>query len=425
MNVGRSVRQASRHLTERYDLSVAYVFFFASFFFSPWNELRNVLYAFVLVPFILTLRLDKLKSYARSTVFVFSMTYLAYMLLTLAWAKDTTLSHAAEYGLWSISLFVLFGATSDLLRKDPSFVDRLYRWLCWTAGIVAIISVAHYYSAHTVFGEFPPTRLQGSGIFHNAVRAGYAYGTVALICYYGFLKKGHRRNNRRNTTMYAAIFLVAISTVLMTQSRGPLLSLIAALLVGEATSRNWRTLILLVAAPLLYVSLSMSFGIDALNLFQRGDSYRMEIWMQVLERVRTDMWFGLGLAAETDFVMADGRILHNPHSAFMATLLYGGIVGTVALIAMLLAAFYQAVIDYFRTDDFTLAALMIFVFFSILPHGTNLVAHPKPLWLYIWLPIALAGSRELSGITCTEGRYREKGASTESTWSGKQALQEE
>ena len=387
----------------QYFLPASYTVFILGFFFFPSSKfLSNFFYLAVAFPFVILIFMKKvdLRPLFSSRTFLLITIYLVYMFCTLFWADSFSMSDLSKYGRRVLYILIFLSVTIHLTQSYPTFLQKLLALLCWTAAAVAIAKILSYYSQH----PFPGTRLLGSGLFKLAFRASSQYGIVAIACTYLVL---HQRTVKIKL-LYMGPLLASLSYMLLAQSRGPLLSFavsmlawqLSAWLLRKEESHNHRNRLLVVLALMsVLISALIIVNPEYFKLaFLRKTSYqvRLDIWGHLLVRIENAPWFGHGLIADprTEVI---GVIWLHPHSVYVATLLYGGIVGLLLLIAVVISAVWQGFGRGRQPINLVAASMVLYGALCIAPNGNMLIHHPKPFWLFFWFPLALVVASELPG----------------------------
>ncbi len=194
--------------------------------------------------------------------------------------------------------------------------------------------------------------------------------------------------------LYLPIALLFVA-MLLTQSRGPLFSLVVALaplvlLLKHLQRKDW----LIIGAILVILALAMVFsnGYDVLSA-RIDKSYsqsftRFGIWENALSYIQQKPWFGWGFSQELDFVNAIGQRVHTTHSLYFATLLKGGIVGGLLLLAVIVYGFYMGWLQI-KANQALEASMFLFGVMFYATQGMFLLSNPSVPWVMFWLPLAL------------------------------------
>jgi len=368
---------------------IIYFFFLLGFFVFPsthWHN--NLFYGLVLFPYVVTLQSKSIKMICRSNLWVISIIFACYMCSTLLWADNAVFKDYVYYFRRIIYLFVFLSLTIDLVLRYPKFIDYLFVFLCWAAAITAIVSIFWFYSSFS----FPLQRLRFLGDqVRNSIVGANVYGMVALVCYFQVLK-----TKKSFVWIYSGLLVVILLSVGLTQSRGPLGALLVTFLIGAILTKD-KTLFATVLCVILCGGLLFFYndGIKEMIL-HRGLSYRLEVWHQTLSRIKEVLLFGEGVSTNNTFIMADGIKLEHPHNVYLATTLYGGLMGLFLLLILQIMALWEGFLCFRRENDFTYVALLLFAFISITTMNYRVISHPDALWIYFWLPIALLAAKKLS-----------------------------
>ncbi|CAH5482486.1 MULTISPECIES: O-antigen ligase family protein [Serratia] len=191
-----------------------------------------------------------------------------------------------------------------------------------------------------------------------------------------------------------AVIPILLGTMLLTQSRGPMISLFIALLITQ----SYRHLKLKHAAYFLIalvavstVILSSEIGQLLLTRFEEmytQSSLRLSIWRHIFELVGQSPYFGYGFNYELSFTNYSGEYIRTTHSLYWGALLKGGIVGLALLMAVLS---YSALLALRRMRDGMRleAALFIFILLFYTSQGMFVVGNPSESWYLFWFPLAV------------------------------------
>jgi O-antigen ligase len=388
---------------KQYFLPASYAILILGFFLFPSSKsISNYFYLAVAFPFLILIFLKKvdLRSLFSSRTFLLIAIYLIYMFCTLFWAENLGMSDLLKWGRRVLYILIFLSVTVHLTRSYPTFLHRLLVLLCWTAAAVAIANISFYYRQH----PFPSTRLFGYGLLYMPFKASSLYGIIAIACTYLVL---HQRAVRIKL-LYLGLLLISFSYMLLAQSRTSLLALVFAMIVWQLSvwmrhkedkskRRNKVLTVLIViaaASAVLFVAYPGFFA----EVFLKGHSpNRLKLWGNILARVEKAPWFGYGLTADPRTIVSHGRILSNPHSVYIGTLLYGGIVGLSLFIAVVLSALWQGFIRLRNPMSLTSATMVLYGTLCIGLHGNMIIQHVKPFWLFFWFPVALVVASEIPG----------------------------
>ena len=191
----------------------------------------------------------------------------------------------------------------------------------------------------------------------------------------------------------------------MAQSRGPLVSLVAVMLFWQAAifarsglkrGLSGRFTILLVSV-LLVLAATIIFVPEFYQYFilERGLSYRVEIWGIFWKRIASAPWFGHGMNADCNTVVSDGTLFNHPHSAYIATLYFGGVTGLAIHLSMIVCCLLTSIRIENRYERFFIVCSTLFGALCLATDGQILIQHPKAFWFFFWFPVALSAAYEI------------------------------
>lgn len=352
-----------------------YALFLAGYFLFPQApEHYKYYYIFVVLPLVILWR-SALEGLAGNTVFRIAAAYCLYMTLSGLWSTDFNWHDMARVTWWSFLVLVFLMATHFFARNLPGDFERLFRYLVALATITALLSITVWYWQH----PFPQARLESISRMDNPVLAGCAYGLIALLATH-YVQTSHRRGTR---ILYGMATLTLVCTVLLTQSRTALVALIAAVLLMAGNTGRRLVLALVILAGLLFLAEPSLWQ----NLL-RCVPYRPGIWQATFDLLSQQLVFGLGYLSPSA-VIVQGISFPHAHSAYLATLRDGGLIGLLLLFALLAVTAARAIrLDRGIGHPFY-SALLIYAALCAVPDLDRLLTRPKEHWLFFWLPIAL------------------------------------
>lgn len=281
-------------------------------------------------------------------------------------------------GVWMLLAGWLCGVIW-LNQRRPLNLERLYLLVIVLGALVGTSALIMFYIQHP-FTE----RLSSWTVARNPIVAAQVFGVASLLAWV----QSWRQTDYKKSWGLFILALLALLPCLLTQSRGPLIALVLTLFLGFVLVRPALNVWLSQAGVLLIaVFAGLSSADFSLELFERGLglNYRDQIWLQVFERIGENFWFGIGLAKETDLVIAD-IVMHHAHNAHLDTLFRTGIVGLGLLIAHLVV-----LLGYWRKNP-QLLPLYLWLIFGVMCVSTNtriLFWQLDAKWFLYWIPTGL------------------------------------
>ncbi len=294
--------------------------------------------------------------------------------------KDTWRHSAA------IAVFMMASCIS--LKVPTTLLASIIRWLLIIAGIMGVASVIHH-----IMNAPITERLQAFGQNDHPILGANIYATVALMGFY-LLHPDNPLGKKRRLTY--SLFAISVLLILLTQSRGPLLSLFIAGGTGLILTRHWRTITTVTIAGMiigadffLYLNTHESWLpftqlYDAvIRLFSR-ESHRLPIWQVAWEHIVQRPLTGYGMQAT--FPYSFGGV--NPHNIFLSAWYYTGITGFILIVGMTLHALFRAIRHWHSAKGTLCIVLMFHAILACFTDQGQYVNSPSPLYSIFWLPIA-------------------------------------
>ncbi len=325
--------------------------------------------------------------------------FLGYMTLSVLWSSNNepvvkTLTEA---------LLVL-----TFCLAIPASIERFHWFL--NALVVLVILSAVVNSGYSIYLHYalpdyqplPEPRLYALGRLSNPVIGALSYGFAVVLAAYMLLTE--TRRVARGGYLFA--ILLFVFAIVLTGSRGAYLALAAALSVGVLLHYpgNRKLQVFGVAGTLLALLAAAYFLLGPEALFSRALSFRPEIWSEFISRtITSNVWVGVGMTTDSEFQLPELLIQH-PHSAFIATFYYGGLIGLAIYLGLVLRAI-QSLSGMGQNNVRLLGSMLLaFGLTATALDGNELISKVNYLWFLVWLPVGLAmigAKREFSGSTTT------------------------
>ncbi len=353
-----------------------YSLFIVGYFLLPMASGHRRLYYLLVFPAVALLWRELYHFYRGNLLLALLFAYAGWMMLTLAWTADFAAAGAGWQLWWSINLLSFVAISGYLWVNNAERVDRYTRRLPWLAAATALVSIFVWYAQH----PFPSTRLEPLGVMHHQNKSGAAYGLFLVLSVQLAI------NDRPRRWAYSGLAVVLGALVLLTQSRTAL----AGVCMGLVILLGWRALLLALVAGAASLGLLASNPADWVSRVQ-SFSFRPGIWQQVLADMPGHWLIGQGYLVDPH-VNAYNQVFNHAHNSYLATLRDGGLVGLVLLMALLGTALVQAVGLLKSRGERLYLALLLYGMTCIFMDFDRLFVHPKEMWLYLWLPIALVAA---------------------------------
>ncbi|WP_439818002.1 O-antigen ligase family protein [Zavarzinia sp. CC-PAN008] len=177
----------------------------------------------------------------------------------------------------------------------------------------------------------------------------------------------------------AAIF----AGLVLGQGRGPVLAVLAGVLVLLAVQRRWR---MLAGAAALALAGAAALALLAPEvLFRASADIRLDIWQAYGALIAERPWTGHGVGDLTRVVVPAafaGLGAYGPHSLFVGVAFHGGLVGLGLFGTLLGVAAWTA----WRRHPPALALVAFVVVNGAVDFG-RMVEPLGPAWFVLWLPL--------------------------------------
>ena len=343
--------------------------------FNPGRLYQGSLIALLYLPawcLALTRRAGTWKELLPLPAFRIFLLLLGWAALSLLWAQARHLGD--EFGrLLSVLAFVL--AWPVWLGDD----ERRGHRLLLLAGL-GIALFAGFYCVHYL--RQPPAggRIAGEGVIATA---NYAAAVMGAACLWLVLLPvaGHGGRAWRCLALFVLLTFIAL-----TGSRSVWLALavcaVAAPLWCDGRAARWLAGVAL--AAMLACSI---WPLQA--LLERGASLRPQLFVQSLHLIAQHPWLGLGQNAPFKLTVAGADYTHS-HNVLTQTLIELGVPGLLLLLALWLTTAWLGWRHRQSATGRLVLALWLYASVVLQFDMPQLLDSPRPGWLLVWLPLALA-----------------------------------
>jgi len=312
----------------------------------------------------------------------------------VAWAAVSAFWSAAEEPAREVKRLiyvVLFLLGLACLMRQPLRVVLVLQWAGFGLALAALVALVQRYGIEAKPWAW---RMQGYGLLDHPIIGGYVFG-IALIWW--FCLPPSRTMLR---FVWALGLLALFAFIVMTQSRGVWIALLATVLLMPA----WRSgRAGLFVAFLLLVVAALGYWLFGSYVVARGTSYRPEIFAASLAMIGDRPWLGLGLGSDYQ-VGALGRMFDHTHNLFTHAAVELGLPGLILWLAVWLRCFVIAVRERATFLGSALLGMWFFSTFALLFDGANLWDSPRPEWFLTWLPVGLALGAGAASSLCYHPR---------------------
>lgn len=352
-----------------------YTVFIAGYFLLPMAAGHRRLYYILVLPAVLLLWRELLAFYRGNLLACLLLLYAGYMMASLAWTADFDAVAALEAVGYTLSVLTFCFISGYLWIEHADRIDGLAHRATWLAAAAAVVSIIVWYMSN----PFPFSRLEPLGVMHHQNKAASAYGIFLVLCmHYLFTERG-----RENRIVYCLIAAILLGLIAFTQSR----TAMAGVTVGLLVLLGYRALgVAVVGMAAVWALMAANPGFWAHRVGEY--SFRPGIWEEVLANMQGNWLFGYGYLVDPR-VPAYDVLFDHAHNSYLATLRDGGLVSLMLLAALLGVAVHWAWGLYRQRGERIYLALLLYGMTSIAMDYDRLLVHPKEIWLFFWLPVAL------------------------------------
>lgn len=298
--------------------------------------------------------------------------------LTLLWGENPGGGRVGKFAFDTVCTAIFFCAVFVSAREDSCTIRNIMTVLIVAAAANAALSIMLFLIPF--LPDLPPhgARLTGWAETRHSILGALVIG----VGYLAALDRVVRERRFRFLNLLAC--LVCLAFVVLTGSRGPFFSVLVATIVVMLGSMR-QVVAAMVGIGIAGAAVVALVPQVVLSLATRP-SYRMEIWKFTLGRVAERPWTGHGLAA---YLGLSSKFTF-PHSLYFSTLFYSGIVGLALLLTVIAWVTWGLVKITRATKQPLLLAIWVLALCGGLTDLGQVTEGPGPLWIFFWLPLALA-----------------------------------
>jgi O-antigen ligase len=375
----------SGSVTYRQIVTVWLGVFCAGFALLPGEWEQRWLF-YIGIPLALPAVADAARRLAGGALFWTLTSFLAYSGLSALWSDQwLTVGDELRRAFW-IEYFLLICCAIG--ASDLGWLRRVLQAVLLFAAVVAIYAVANFFGHCSDCGRFV-----GFGAHANSNYTASIAGALGLIGVAAAFSSG---------AVPSAAMLASqaplCALLIATGSRAALLaylgaSLLSAGLVVRRSGRHHavRAVVAVLVCTVVAVAAVAALGPNWLHTeIARGDSLRLQIWAENLQRIAQRPWFGYGATARDTVPLGTGEIGIHAHNSLLAQAFYGGVVGCGLWLAVLVLALRCGVrVFRARGELLPLGPLVFLVAVGLVDIGP-VVVDVHPAWLYVWVVLGIA-----------------------------------
>ncbi len=397
MNHPESIGYRARHFIElngvlhSYALAGWLLFLVSPYLLDSFGKVGMVFYFACALPWLLLLPRIKASWKAQAPLNLYWLVFCIYLWASSLWAENVVASEVFRGFRYLLFVLCYLSLSQYLIERYSWLLPIAVKLLVGVTALHALYSLIHLEDLLTSLG-----RMQGAGAVWNELVAGNAYA-LAIVAVVHYLSPGptHSQMMQTKQKLGCVVLLACLLVALyLTGSRSSALSamliIVAMLYVRKQAAQRLQYrifVVLLVGVVLLVVALFMPeyFAV----LFERGLSFRPDIWTYVIEETAPHWLFGQGYYSEADIpIRGDSVSVGHAHSLYLSVYRFAGLLGVVALLVLLALTLARKFSgnDAWKYD----VTFWIFMFVLIVcsVNGRFPIDRPGWIWLILWIPLS-------------------------------------
>lgn len=381
-------------------MSYGLIIFLCSFYFTPsYLTLKWIFALSFIAPLILVFRFNGLSLFSIPNFLNRLLILYAIMSFISTFWSPSPKAFDRFYDFLFFACFIL--GTSWLGSKNKIDSELICRSLTYVGAVVGPIVLLIFYSNHPLTTRLWPDGLRLGPT--NPILIGVMYSITSAISFYFLI-------HQKTIKGFFINFIITtcnILTVLASQSRGALLSLMLVIFITVIFSNLIvikKLLVTLFLSSLVFFSgySLLKNPIPYIAARVNDDGYRKEIWQAAISNtLQNNPWFGAGrgrnyISVDIPNIGTEG--FSHAHNQFIDSYYFTGSIGLILFILINLYVIYNFSL---KKEFFILYTWFLVGFFSSLTGGTARNKFEFFLMFY-WIPIALIAS------TLQNSRYAAK-----------------
>lgn len=338
------------------------------------QTMKPVFYALVILPTLgmIVARKIHLVTLFKGYPYVFLLTVpMLYWSAATLWSENP--ENFSGFLRRSFTTFVFVIAVAHSVSTHRQGLVRYMDLALFLVAIGASIALGGIFFDDTSVKNW---RLGNESVFNRALHASHYFGSFATYA----LVRAYQQANSRRWMIYALALTPCALYVLMTYSRGSLISYVLVFLV---ISIFWYK------KPVhAFLALVFSAGVSYLNLdtlIQRGTSYRGEIWQRSLELIQDNFWLGVGNGTALGMPYGKNHTAPHAHNLYLDMFTRSGIIGF--LLICIIAGFVLWRAYRARPNEQLAIATLLFFFLAMMTDVQNIITSPSGAYIIFWLPL--------------------------------------
>lgn len=346
------------------------------------SKYKTIFYIALPIPALFLTK--EILNYNKKTLktFLFLTALLIYFSISTLWSKEPNLVENLKYSFIIILFFIL--SVNHCKTVDYKTTVKILFYFTSLLTLTYLTILLYDYG----FKIPNNIRLNLSTIFNfsenNPISSGAILGAIILISI-EMLEKSSKKE-------LAIIILTIISAgllLILTKSRGPLISLIIATAITLLIKRDKKTLItisILASCCLLLLLVTDLYNTIMQRLEQ--PNYRLAIWKETLRMMENTWIFGQGVGGKAGISIGTGSLagFTHSHSFMLEAFRTGGLLGFIIFASFILSTIFQSIKN---NNNWLFFAWLIFGMLCLSTNGRFPLMRPNIEWFCFWTPLFL------------------------------------
>jgi O-antigen ligase len=306
--------------------------------------------------------------------------FLLYFSLSNLWSENPeNITSTLKHALYLMAFICLYRQTETFGYKKHIMAAVFFGMTILSILTLLIADKTHLSSSRLSDGfQWAPD---------NVIDLG-GYMAIGVFCGLIYIRESGK------TWLYL-LFPVLLTSLLLTQSRGPLVALAAAFILlflkNPSYSRRhivYGFAIIIIIALIMHIS-----GFTQILINRLGNSYqqsfvRFGIWQHAIEIAKEKPILGWGYDKSLVFVNSIGQNITTTHTIYLSSFLKGGIIGFILLMSVI-GCGLSKVGRHLKANHKTEVAIFIFSLIYYMTQGMFIIGNPQEFWFLFWFPLAV------------------------------------
>ncbi|WP_455426272.1 O-antigen ligase family protein [Dryocola sp. LX212] len=308
------------------------------------------------------------------------MVFLAYFTLSNIWSGHPgNISSTVKHSIYLIAFICIYRQV-ELMGLKKYVICAAFLGMTVLAILTLTMVDKTTLTTHRLEDAFPWAP-------DNVIDLG-GYMVIGIFCGMIFIRESGKN------WLYALLPILFIS-LLLTQSRGPLIAFIAAFsllfIVNPRYSLKnilYAFLIIFIVALLIYLTKFSDILIFRIENLYKQSFIRFGIWQNAIEIAKDKPFFGWGYDKGLVFVNSIGQNITTTHTIYLASFLKGGIVGLLLMLSVVVLGLFQ-IRKHLLAGQKTEVSIFIFSLIYYMSQGMFIIGNPQEFWFLFWFPLAV------------------------------------